>query len=489
MKKQGRRLLSWLLAMTMLVSLFPASALAEAEGSELDDLAYVSEYGEAETPVYADEGQAAQPVASARMEATCFIEMGPEKQVEEIHEEPAAEGEEPHQHVHVSYPYHDWRAVLVVSFDRDVQAGSLGLATCSVADWSGFVLKQGLAAGQELELQGLFGGALTYGRLCQELNGIQVGVFNLSEENLGAEMTVELRLFEKIDGVETGVSYPIATYHHRISQVGELLAVAEELGGAAKALEDGSAEPMGTDEEPADGQTEQCVISLKSRTREQDKSIGRLAGGGSYAAGESVTVTAFPRKGYSFEGWYDASDTSFETMLSNQQSYTFTVAGDTSLVALFKVTDGALFKLTVHGSMYTVNNGAVQTDMATFTYNAGEEMFISFKDSAKEFLYWVNASGNILSTQPDFSFLLASDTEISSYYATNESADSSAKVIFRNAFKQVVLSRTYYEGQTISFPKDPPNRMGYVFKGWYIGDANGEPTATEATQESTIKRL
>ena len=237
------------------------------------------------------------------------------------------------------------------------------------------------------------------------------------------------------------------------------------------------------DVEPTDGESgTQWIVTLTSRTRESEKTVCRLSGGGSYTEGDSVTVTAYPHKGYRFIGWYNKDDLSFETILSNQQSYTFTISQDMDLVALFETTQGTLFQLTVHGSMYVVNNGGVQRNMSQYTYNAGEMMYISFCDSTKEFLYWVNSSGNILSTQKDFSFALASDTEISSYYAASDTADTSAMVIFRNAFRQVIQNRTYSVGQAISYPQDKPSKMGYIFKGWYIADENGEPTATEATE-------
>ena len=126
------------------------------------------------------------------------------------------------------------------------------------------------------------------------------------------------------------------------------------------------------------------TVSLTSRTAASASTVCRLSGGGSYADGESVTVIAYPRNGYNFVGWFDAADTSFANSLCGSQTYTFTVSSDTSLVALFRPATSALFHLTVHGSLYVVNNGAVQSDMYTASYNAGETMYLSFCDDTKE---------------------------------------------------------------------------------------------------------
>ena len=491
MKLNWKKILSSFLALAMLLSLFPTTAFAEPEETSFDDAASVEAWTPEETEVYGADGAAGDPVGTARLEAACRFLMYPEKTVEIIHEEAAPEDgeEEVHQHVHVTYPYHNWRASLVVSFDRNVAAGSLGLATrCDncfdggVAGWRGFLLDRDLPAGSELQLKGGFGQGLSYGKLCEQVGEILCGAFNLSEENLGAVMTVSLRLHEQANGVETGRVYTLASYAYSFAEISPVQSFQPERIN----LEEGAAAPQGDSdgEEPGQPDGTQWSVELSSRTRENNVSICRLSGGGMYDDGSEATVTAYPRKGYNFVGWFDASDTAFENALSDQQSYTFTVTQDTSLVAIFEPSQGTLFQLTVHGSLYVVNNGAVQSDMSTYTYNVGERMYISYRDTTREFLYWVNASGNVLSTEKDFSFLLAADTEISSYYAANDTDDVTAMVIFRNAFKQVVLSRTYTQGQSIFFPPNVPNKMGYTFKGWYLADEDGEPSSTEATDES-----
>lgn len=59
---------------------------------------------------------------------------------------------------------------------------------------------------------------------------------------------------------------------------------------------------------------------------------GKVSGGKDVAAGESVTVTATPEKGYAFEGWYRPTG----EKVSEEAGYTFKVTGNTALIAKFK---------------------------------------------------------------------------------------------------------------------------------------------------------
>ena len=57
---------------------------------------------------------------------------------------------------------------------------------------------------------------------------------------------------------------------------------------------------------------------------------GTVTGGGTYSAGQSVTVTATNNSGYLFSGWYKDG-----AKVSSNKSYTFTVTGNVTLTAKF----------------------------------------------------------------------------------------------------------------------------------------------------------
>lgn len=61
---------------------------------------------------------------------------------------------------------------------------------------------------------------------------------------------------------------------------------------------------------------------------------GTVSGGGTYAIGSQVTVTATPSSGFYFKGW--AKNGSAQ-IISTEASYSFTLQGQTDLVAMFDI--------------------------------------------------------------------------------------------------------------------------------------------------------
>ena len=63
---------------------------------------------------------------------------------------------------------------------------------------------------------------------------------------------------------------------------------------------------------------------------------GTASGAGVFTLGSSVTVSATPNDGYMFAGWRENGGS---TIISTAQNYTFTLTGQTDLVAVFGSTD------------------------------------------------------------------------------------------------------------------------------------------------------
>ena len=61
---------------------------------------------------------------------------------------------------------------------------------------------------------------------------------------------------------------------------------------------------------------------------------GTVSGGGTFALGSQVTVTATPNSGFYFKGW---ANNGSAQIISTEASYTFTLQGQTDLVAMFDI--------------------------------------------------------------------------------------------------------------------------------------------------------
>ena len=74
------------------------------------------------------------------------------------------------------------------------------------------------------------------------------------------------------------------------------------------------------------GEANSCVISVTASPSDG----GTVSGGGSYKTGDTVTLTASPKSGYSFSHWSEGG-----SVVSILSTYSFTAAFDRTLVAVF----------------------------------------------------------------------------------------------------------------------------------------------------------
>ena len=110
--------------------------------------------------------------------------------------------------------YASWNADYVVSFNQDVDAGAVCLAGQYEAwengAWVGFYNDEAIAAGEEIRLlESSQGRYVNYQECCDLVKEFKCGA---ASDVSGLSMTVELRLFETIDGVETGEYVTACTY-------------------------------------------------------------------------------------------------------------------------------------------------------------------------------------------------------------------------------------------------------------------------------------
>lgn len=120
--------------------------------------------------------------------------------------------------------YADWNADIVVTADGDLAAESLLIAAYSNlycdGDWLGWVNEADVDAQEEIRLLHALideDYTVSYAELLGNAEKFKCALSDLGEEdtaNTGTTVTVELRLYEVEDGVETGEYLTIGTYEH-----------------------------------------------------------------------------------------------------------------------------------------------------------------------------------------------------------------------------------------------------------------------------------
>lgn len=208
------------------------------------------------------------------------------------------------------------------------------------------------------------------------------------------------------------------------------------------------------------------TVKVTSRTTGSDSPVANVAGGGSditYA--EGITVTASAISGYNFVGWFvnEYTGTPYSTDLTCEVKPT----DDWTMIAVYEPISGGKFWLTVTASEFTVNGGAVQDSYLYEQFAVGASVTVNFTGS-ENFLYWVNASNKVVSTEKSYTFIMGSETTLKAVYG--KARQNQATVVFISHSDQIISSKAYTTSDTIQFPV-PPIKMGCTFTGWSMTES------------------
>lgn len=208
------------------------------------------------------------------------------------------------------------------------------------------------------------------------------------------------------------------------------------------------------------------TVKVTSRTTGSDSPVANVAGGGSditYA--EGITVTASAISGYNFVGWFvnEYTGTPYSTNLTCEVKPT----DDWTMIAVYEPISGGKFWLTVTASEFTVNGGAVQDSYLYEQFAVGASVTVNFTGS-ENFLYWVNASNKVVSTEKSYTFIMGSETTLKAVYG--KARQNQATVVFISHSDQIISSKAYTTSDTIQFPV-PPIKMGCTFTGWSMTES------------------
>ena len=208
------------------------------------------------------------------------------------------------------------------------------------------------------------------------------------------------------------------------------------------------------------------TVMVTSRTTGSNSPVANVTGGGSnitYAQGTKVTASAI--SGYNFVGWFvnEYTGTPYSTDLTCEVKPT----ADCTMIAVYEPISGGKFWLNVTASEFTVNGGAVQDSYLYEQFAIGTSVTVKFTGT-ENFLYWVNASNKVVSTDKSYTFIMGSETTLKAVYG--KARQNQATVVFISHSDQIISSKEYTTNDTIQFPV-PPIKMGCTFTGWSMTEA------------------
>lgn len=208
------------------------------------------------------------------------------------------------------------------------------------------------------------------------------------------------------------------------------------------------------------------TVMVTSRTTGSNSPVANVTGGGSditYAQGTTVTASAI--SGYKFVGWFvnEYPGTPYSTDLTCEVKPT----DDCTMIAVYEPISGGKFWLNVTASEFTVNGGAVQASYLYEQFAIGTSVTVKFTGT-ENFLYWVNASNKVVSTDKSYTFIMGSETTLKAVYG--KARQNQATVVFISHSDQIISSKAYTTNDTIQFPV-PPIKMGCTFTGWSMTEA------------------
>lgn len=206
---------------------------------------------------------------------------------------------------------------------------------------------------------------------------------------------------------------------------------------------------------------------------------GTVSGGGSYEAGNSVTVTATPSAGYEFKGWMENG-----TQISTSASYTFEAAQDRQLMAVFEI---------IPPVMYTISVSASPTDGGTVTgggsYEAGNSVTVmATPASGYKFVKWTEDGTEVIGAAATYTFTADKARQLTAVFEqeetptppTNYTVNVSANL---TAGGTVTGGQSYTSGSSVTVTATA--NSGYHFVEWR---ENGAQVSTSASYQFTVTK-
>ena len=193
---------------------------------------------------------------------------------------------------------------------------------------------------------------------------------------------------------------------------------------------------------------------------------GTVTGGGNYMEGEQCTVTATANNGYTFVKWTENGN-----QVSTDASYTFTVAGNRTLVAEFQIQS-----YTISAAVNPSNSGVI-TGVGDYEYGQSCTL-VATANEGYTFTNWTE-DGNVVSTNANYIFTVSGSRELIANFSTNAYTITATADPMEGG--TVTGSGNYEYGATCTLTATA--NYEYTFVKW---TKNGEEVSTDATFTFTV---
>jgi len=211
----------------------------------------------------------------------------------------------------------------------------------------------------------------------------------------------------------------------------------------------------------------QYTVVLYSRIEGTDQSAAPICGGGVYYTARGGDIIANDTETLQFAGWYEYYGTEQQTTAFTAGTEHINPDRDMVLTAVY-VPKTQKVTVTVAADQYLICcNEMDQTETQSFDFTAGEEIWVRYTDTSREFLYWQDEAGNILGKDEELVFRAVRDITVRAVSVPKGTSGVYAYVTFVDEKGAMLSEKLCFVTDTITFPK-APEVEGKTFVGWSL---------------------
>jgi uncharacterized repeat protein (TIGR02543 family) len=195
---------------------------------------------------------------------------------------------------------------------------------------------------------------------------------------------------------------------------------------------------------------------------------GTTGGAGSYTAGATVNVIAYPNPLYNFVNWTEGA-----TIVSTSSNYQFALSGNRTLVANYSLIPAGKFAV-----ILSSNPIAGGTTNGSGSFNAASSVIVTATpNTGYNFVNWTD-NGTVASTTSSYTFTLNANRTLVANFALNT---YTLNVTATNGtVAKIPTQATYNHGTSVTLTATP--NTGYIFSSW-SGDATGSANPLTVTMD------